>query len=77
MRWLDEGTLTSSALQVLFFSGCECIPSCSSTVKFFNHPLTRNFEGNLKGNSDVQKHLVVYQGKAAKWLSGVSLSLVV
>lgn len=47
---------------------------CSSALTFFNHLLTQNFEGNLKGDSDVQKHLVVYQGKVAKWLSGLTLS---
>lgn len=77
MMCLDEDTLTSSPLQVLFLSDCEFIPACSAALIFFNHQLTQNFEGNLKGNSGVQICLVVYQGKVVKWLSGLSLSLVV
>lgn len=51
-----------------FFSSCEYIAACASALTFFNPQPTRNFGGNLKGNSDVQIRLVVYQGKVAKWL---------
>lgn len=66
MRWLNEGTLTSSALQVLSFSGCECIPafySCKTLKKIWKE-------------IECAKNMVSHR-KVAKWLWGLPLSLVV